>query len=83
MTHKNCQHLLGQLSDYLDGEASAQVCHEIEQHLANCDDCRVVVDTLGKTIQLYEKLPQPELPNNIRQRLYKSLDLTSFLPDYE
>lgn len=83
MTHKNCQHLLGQLSDYLDGAASAQVCHEIEQHLANCDDCRVVVDTLGKTIELYKKLPQPELPDTIRQRLYKSLDLASFLTDDE
>ena len=78
MNHENCQHLLGQLSDYLDGTASAQVCQEIEQHLANCDDCRVVIDTLGKTVELYKNLPQPELPESARQRLYKSLDLTSF-----
>ena len=81
MNHKNCRHLLEQLSDYLDGEASTQVCREIEQHLAACDDCRVVVDTLGKTIALYEELPQPELPDNVRRQLYKSLDLTAYLPD--
>lgn len=74
-----CQHLLENMSAYLDGEASAELCAEIERHLDGCDDCRVVVDTLRKTITLYHELPQPELPPAARLRLYKSLDLTEFL----
>ena len=39
---KRCAHLLADLSDYLDGEAAAEVCAAIERHLADCEDCRVV-----------------------------------------
>ena len=74
-----CQHLLENMSAYLDGEASAELCAEIERHLDGCDDCRVVVDTLHKTITLYHELPQPELPPAARLQLYKSLDLSEFL----
>ena len=81
MAESKCQHeLLDNISEYLDGEASADLCAEIERHLAGCDDCRVVVDTLRKTITLYQALPQPELPPEARLRLYKSLDLSEFLP---
>jgi anti-sigma factor RsiW len=73
-----CPHLLENLSDYLDGEASAELCAEIERHLDGCTDCRVVVDTLRKTVALYRELPQPELPSEARLRLYKSLDLSEF-----
>jgi predicted anti-sigma-YlaC factor YlaD len=74
--HDGCKHLLGDLSEYLDGEASAEICAEIEGHMDGCDDCRVVIDTLNKTIVLYRTLPQPDLPDGVRQRLYKALDLS-------
>jgi anti-sigma factor RsiW len=74
-----CQHLLENMSNYLDGEASAELCAEIERHLDSCADCRVVVDTLRQTISLYHELPQPGLPPEARLRLYKSLDLGEFL----
>ncbi len=75
MDHETCRALLGDLSDYLDGEASASVCAEIERHMAGCEHCRVVVDTLRKTIELYHTLPQPDMPAGARERLYKILDL--------
>lgn len=75
----NCKYLLADLSDYLDGEASADVCAEIERHLADCENCRVVVNTLEKTITLYHELPQPEISADMRQRLYRRLDLEEFL----
>ena len=79
MDTAKCPHLLENLSDYLDGEASAELCAEIERHLDGCSDCRVVVDTLRKTVSLYHELPQPELPPEARLRLDKSLDLGEFL----
>jgi anti-sigma factor RsiW len=74
----HCRHLLGELSDFVDGEASAAICAEIERHLAGCGNCRVVVDTLRQTVKLYRELPQPGLPAAARARLYKSLDLEAF-----
>ncbi len=80
MSHQNCHDLLDGLSDYLDGEATAELCAEIQRHMAGCDKCRVVVDTLGKTIKLYRRLPQPDLSEAARERLYKVLDLSDLFP---
>lgn len=78
--HKHdCRQMLGDLSVYLDGEASEELCAEIEQHMANCQDCRIVVDTLRQTVHLYRDLPQPTLPAGARERLYQSLDLGAYL----
>ena len=79
MSQKGCHHLLDDLGDYLDGEASQALCAEIEAHLAQCENCRVVVDTTRKTIELYRDLPAPEPPAGMRRRLYKALDLDEYL----
>lgn len=77
--HESCAHLLGDLSAFLDGEASAEICDEINRHLSDCGDCRVVIDTLRKTVLLYRELPKPPLPSEMREWLYEKLDLTKFL----
>lgn len=79
MNEHNCQELLGALSDYVGGEASAAICEEIEQHMAGCPNCRVVIDTLRKTIDLYRELPKPDMPDGVRERLFLSLDLDNLL----
>ncbi len=48
-----CRALIAQLSGFLDGELDAARCEKIERHLATCHSCRVVADTLRKTIALY------------------------------
>jgi anti-sigma factor RsiW len=66
---------LGELSDYVDGELEAALCAELEAHLADCPDCRVMVDTLRKTIVLYRSQAQADLPSDVQARLYKVLEL--------
>ncbi len=77
--HKNCRELLGSLSAYVDGELDAELCSALEQHLEDCDDCRIVVDTLRKTVYLYHAtIPVEDLPTDIRERLFKSLDIENY-----
>lgn len=78
---KGCHALLGSLSDYLDGEAEDALCREIERHIKDCEDCRVVVDTLSRTVKLYREHGQTRLPQDARQRLYVALDLSEYLDD--
>ena len=78
MIDHDCSHLLHDISDYLDGEASAAVCAELEKHLAECENCRVVVNTTKKTIDLVRELPQPGMPDHLRQRLYAQVQLGEF-----
>jgi predicted anti-sigma-YlaC factor YlaD len=70
-----CSQLLKQLPDYLDGEARASVCRAIEKHLKSCEDCRVVVDTMKKTITLYRSVPREEVPSAVHERLVRVLKL--------
>jgi anti-sigma factor RsiW len=63
------------LSDYLDGELDEQFCIEIERHLADCGDCRVLVDTLRRTVLLYREHGHESLPTDVRERLYAVLKL--------
>ena len=69
-----CEALLGQLHDYIDGELDAALCAEIEEHLAGCDDCRVLVDTTQKTITLYRRQTPVDLPEGAMARLQQALD---------
>ena len=80
MNVEMCRDMLGDLSDYLDGQASQDICAEIERHMASCEDCRIVVNTFEKTVLLYRDLPQPEVPDGARQRLYQALDLQDYWP---
>jgi anti-sigma factor RsiW len=77
-----CHHLLEELGEYLDGEAAAATCAEIERHLAECENCRAVVDTLRKTITLYRDLPPPALSEAARARLYKTLNLSNLYVEH-
>lgn len=80
MNHQTCHDLLDSLSDYIDGSLGEQLCAEIERHLENCDDCQVVVDTLRKTIYLYHATSSPPyVPEDVRNRLFRRLDLDEFL----
>ena len=73
--HSTCQEILDHISDYLDGELEAALCAELEAHLIGCHNCRVLVDTVRKTITLYHAQPPAELPSDVETRLYKVLKL--------
>ena len=77
---KHCRDLLSSLSGYVDGELPQGLCDEIEKHMSECDNCRIVVDTLRKTVYLYQTVAPSEgvLPD-VLHRLYHHLDLDEFI----
>lgn len=78
--HENCRHLLGSLSDFLDGDLESDICDQIERHLADCPDCKIVVDTLQKTVSLYHTASEQEaVPDGVRQRLFRRLEIDDLL----
>ncbi|MBK9781529.1 MAG: zf-HC2 domain-containing protein [Anaerolineales bacterium] len=79
-SHENCQALLGSLSEYIDGELPSDLCTEIEKHLEGCENCRVVLNTTRRTIDLVQIPAEGSpLPSEVRERLFKRLDLNEFL----
>ncbi len=77
---ESCKQLLSTLGDYVDGTLSSELCAELEQHMQGCERCRVVVDTMKKTIELYHETSEDTaLPEDVRERLYLRLNLDDYL----
>ena len=64
-------------SDYLDKDARAAVCRKVDEHLKDCPDCKVYLDTLNKTITLYRDLGDVAVPRDVQSRLFATIRLAS------
>jgi anti-sigma factor RsiW len=69
----NCRGLIREISAYLDGELGPELLADIEIHLERCKDCRLIVDTTRKTIEIYYSAQPLPLPTDVRQRLHQAL----------
>ncbi|MCX6080724.1 MAG: anti-sigma factor [Chloroflexi bacterium] len=77
---RQCQDLLGNLSNFIDGELDEAMCQELQQHMAGCENCRVVYDTTTRTIYLYQSAAsETNLPADVRGRLFDTLKLDDLL----
>ena len=77
-----CSRVLTHLNDYIDHELSPELCQELEEHLANCENCRVVLDTLNQTLYFVNQLQTTpvSLPAEVEYRLFAVMHLERFLP---
>jgi predicted anti-sigma-YlaC factor YlaD len=69
----NCRSIVKELSNYLDEALDTSLKDSIEKHLEHCEDCRVVVDTTKKTIQIFCNSEPAPLPEDTRLRLREAL----------
>ena len=69
----NCKGLIIELTEYLDDSLDASVRVELELHLAKCENCRVVVNTTRKTIEIFCNAEPAPLPEDVRGRLHDAL----------
>ena len=74
MSKLSCQEVLDQLWEYLDDEARTELSTRINEHLGDCSDCSVEVDSLRKTISLYRCEEQVAVPIQLSDRLRKALN---------
>ena len=77
-SHENCKALLGSLSEYIDGELPTDLCAQLEKHLEGCDNCRIVLNTTRRTIDLVQVSSEENVPDDVRERLFKRLNLDEF-----
>ena len=69
----DCYTVRRELSDYLEGDLTAQLRLQIEGHLENCDRCTAVYDGIRNVIQLVANEKAIELPRGFSGRLYQRL----------
>jgi RNA polymerase sigma-70 factor, ECF subfamily len=68
-----CEELLAALNQYVDGELEPGICSPFQEHLKDCNPCRVVIDNIRHTIKLYKADKQFELPPALHERLSRLL----------
>jgi anti-sigma factor RsiW len=68
-----CTEFLAKLDDLIDGNITAAMRTELEQHLHKCGHCEVVYNTTRKTIEIYRSHEIYELPTSLRDRLHSAI----------
>lgn len=77
--HHHCKEFVETISSYVDGDLSEELCAELDKHLSECDNCRIVVNTLKKTIDIYHHQAEKEkTPEDVKDRLFYRLNLEQF-----
>jgi len=66
---KKCLDYVNDLNDYIDGQIDSDLYQEIENHLKQCENCRIMVDTLKKTVSLCRENKELKLPSLLEKKL--------------
>ena len=74
MPMMDCKEVLANLSCYVDGDGSAELRKALEEHIARCRRCRVVIDTTGKALKIVLDVEPFEVPLAVSARLYARLE---------
>ena len=69
----NCKSVIREISDYIDGELELSARQELERHLEDCEDCKVVVDQTRLTVEIFCDSKPVELPADVKTRLHDAL----------
>jgi anti-sigma factor RsiW len=74
----NCAEVWQQISNYLDGDLSAELRQAIENHVRGCKHCTAVLEGTRNVVRLYGDDRVIELPANFTQKWQQRLPL--FIP---
>lgn len=64
-----CADYLKDLNDYLDGTLDHGLCDEIDKHIGQCQNCRIMIDTMKQTVVLCRDGIDEKLPEHMESRL--------------
>ena len=69
----DCNEVMEQLSEFLDEDARVELRKAVEEHMSTCHDCRFYVNTVRKTIVLYQADRRTEVPMKVTANLHAAL----------
>jgi anti-sigma factor (TIGR02949 family) len=68
-----CKDFLNELNEFLDESVDPEIRRKLQEHVNECPNCWVVLDTTKRTIKVYKgQEPQP-IPPEIHARLMDAL----------
>ncbi len=70
-----CQEVVARLSDYIDDALAPPERHALEEHIASCQGCHVVLDSTQCTILLSRAARTTALTGEKRRQLLRKLEV--------
>jgi hypothetical protein len=67
------KYVCGDLDEHLDSPE----CRAIKKHLKSCPNCTAYLDSLKKTVLIYQHAPNPRFPKRSRTKLFAALKIKS------
>ncbi|MCI0656353.1 MAG: zf-HC2 domain-containing protein [Acidobacteria bacterium] len=65
----SCDQVLAELQDYLDDDLAAEVRQQLDGHLSHCKTCRVIYDSLKRTLTLVTESGSFTLPQSVSGKI--------------
>ena len=69
-----CDKFLDEMSEFLDENVHGGLRQELEDHVAQCPNCWVMLDTTKKTLKIYKGLELEPLPDSLKSRLMAAVE---------
>ena len=69
-----CKQFLEELNAFLEDSADPEFRIRLNQHVSECPNCWVVVDTTKKTIDVYKGMDPTPIPEAVRAKLWAALE---------
>ena len=70
-----CKQFLEELNEYLDETVDPETKRHWQDHVDECPNCFVMVDTTRRTLQVYKGLEEQDLPEDVSRRVWQALEL--------
>lgn len=70
-----CSEVIARLSDYVDGELSAEDLARVRAHVAECDVCERFGGKFASVVRALKSVAAPELDPAIAERLAKAIEV--------
>ncbi len=65
-----------EVCEFLGSNLDSKPCKMLRVHLEKCHNCKIFVDKIKKTVEIYKKADRSDsLPKNVSKRLYAFLVL--------
>jgi hypothetical protein len=70
-----CKQFLKELNEFLDETVDPETKRHWQEHVNQCPNCFVIVDTTRRTLEVYKGTQPQALPEDVRSRLWKAIEL--------
>lgn len=69
-----CDKFLDEMSEFLDENVHGGLRQELEDHVSQCPNCWVMLDTTKKTLKIYKGLELEPLSDALKSRLMAAVE---------